>query len=64
MTVSLVRRLADSFHLVASPLELSATPHQYRRAPELLGEHTDEVLASFGVDTAERASLCAQGAIA
>ena len=30
--------------LVASPLRLSATPPEYRNAPPLLGEHTDEVL--------------------
>lgn len=30
---------------VASPLRLSATPVQYRRAPPRLGEHTREVLA-------------------
>jgi crotonobetainyl-CoA:carnitine CoA-transferase CaiB-like acyl-CoA transferase len=29
---------------VASPLRLSATPVQYRNAPPLLGEHTEEVL--------------------
>ena len=31
--------------LVASPLRLSATPPEYRSAPPLLGEHTNEVLA-------------------
>jgi crotonobetainyl-CoA:carnitine CoA-transferase CaiB-like acyl-CoA transferase len=31
--------------LVASPLRLSATPPEYRSAPPLLGEHTDEVLS-------------------
>ena len=30
--------------LVASPLKLSRTPPEYRHAPPLLGEHTDEVL--------------------
>jgi len=63
MTVSLAHPLADSLRLVASPLKLSVTPPQYRRPPPLLGEHTDEVLASFGIDAAERASLRAQGAI-
>jgi len=64
MIVSLAHPLTDSLSLVASPIKLSATPAQYRRAPPLLGEHTDEVLASFGIDAAERASLRAQGAIA
>jgi crotonobetainyl-CoA:carnitine CoA-transferase CaiB-like acyl-CoA transferase len=31
--------------LVASPLRLSATPPEYRSAPPLLGEHTNEVLS-------------------
>ena len=29
---------------VASPVRLSDTPPRYRRAPPLLGEHTDEIL--------------------
>ena len=32
---------------VASPMRLSATPVEYRRAPPLLGEHTEAVLASL-----------------
>ncbi len=39
--------------LVSSPMKLSATPVQTRRAPPLLGAHTDEVLAEFGI-SAER----------
>ncbi|MBL6853792.1 MAG: CoA transferase [Alphaproteobacteria bacterium] len=31
--------------LVASPLRLSATPPEYRSAPPLLGEHTDDILS-------------------
>ena len=31
-------------HLVASPLRLSGTPPEYRLAPPLLGEHTNEIL--------------------
>jgi len=34
-----------------------------RRAPPLLGEHTDEVLAEFGIDAPERKRLRAGGAI-
>jgi crotonobetainyl-CoA:carnitine CoA-transferase CaiB-like acyl-CoA transferase len=33
--------------LVASPIQLSATPVQYRFAPPTLGEHTAEVLADW-----------------
>ncbi len=47
--------------LVASPMKLSATPVQTRRPPPLLGQHTDEVLAEFGIDAARRQALRAQG---
>lgn len=33
----------------ANPIRYSGTPVQYRMAPPLLGEHTDEVLAEFGL---------------
>src|SRR5262249_24553804 len=31
--------------LIGNPIKYSATPVDYRRAPPLLGQHTDEVLA-------------------
>ena len=33
--------------LVANPIRLSASPVDYRRAPPLLGQHTDEVLSDW-----------------
>jgi crotonobetainyl-CoA:carnitine CoA-transferase CaiB-like acyl-CoA transferase len=57
MTVRLPHPLSDELNLVASPLKFSATPVQYRRPPPLLGEHTAEVLAEFGIDTAELTRL-------
>ncbi len=53
----------DALALVASPMRLSATPPRVTRAPPLLGEHTDEVLAEIGVDAAERARLRAAGVV-
>jgi crotonobetainyl-CoA:carnitine CoA-transferase CaiB-like acyl-CoA transferase len=38
--------------LPANPIELSASPPSIRRAPPRLGEHTAEVLRSFGYDPA------------
>jgi crotonobetainyl-CoA:carnitine CoA-transferase CaiB-like acyl-CoA transferase len=38
--------------LPANPIELSATPPSIRRGPPRLGEHTAEVLRSFGYDPA------------
>jgi crotonobetainyl-CoA:carnitine CoA-transferase CaiB-like acyl-CoA transferase len=49
--------------LVASPIKMDATPVQYRRAPPLLGEHTDEVLREFGIAGERRAALREQGVI-
>ena len=48
---------------VASPLRLSATPPVLRRAPPALGQHTDEVLAEFGIDADARAALRLAGAL-
>jgi crotonobetainyl-CoA:carnitine CoA-transferase CaiB-like acyl-CoA transferase len=64
MTVALPHPLNDrGVRVVASPMKLSATPVQYRRAPPLLGEHTDEVLAEFGLDADAIAALRAQGVL-
>ena len=38
-----------AMRLPAPPLELSASPPSIRRLPPRLGEHTDEVLAEFGL---------------
>ncbi|QXL85158.1 CaiB/BaiF CoA-transferase family protein [Comamonas sp. NLF-1-9] len=48
---------------VASPMRLSHTPVRYHRAPPVLGEHTEEVLAEWGLDAAEIARLRAQGVL-
>lgn len=53
MTVRMAHPLSGEVRLVASPLNLSATPVQYRLPPPLLGQHTDEVLTELGVSAAE-----------
>ena len=63
MAVPVPHPLTDSLRLVASPMKLSATPVQMRRAPPLLGQHTDEILLGLGVDAAERARLRALGVV-
>jgi crotonobetainyl-CoA:carnitine CoA-transferase CaiB-like acyl-CoA transferase len=63
MIVELPHPLCDTLRVVASPVKLSATPVRYDNAPPLLGEHTDEVLAEFGVDEGECAALRAQGVL-
>ncbi|HET6598548.1 MAG TPA: CaiB/BaiF CoA-transferase family protein [Burkholderiaceae bacterium] len=57
MTVRIPHPLAGSVELVANPMKFSATPVQYRRAPPLLGEHTDEVLLEFGLAADEVVAL-------
>ncbi len=63
MVMRMPHPLAGEVPLVASPIKMSATPVQSRRPPPLLGEHTDEVLAEFGLDARERAALRATGAL-
>jgi crotonobetainyl-CoA:carnitine CoA-transferase CaiB-like acyl-CoA transferase len=46
LTVSM-QHATGPLTLVASPLRLSATPPEYRSAPPLLGEHTNEVLSGL-----------------
>jgi crotonobetainyl-CoA:carnitine CoA-transferase CaiB-like acyl-CoA transferase len=49
---------AGPVNLVASPLRLSRTPPEYRSAPPLLGQHTDEVLGEvLNLDAHEIAEL-------
>ncbi len=57
MVVSVPHALAGEVRLVASPIKLSLTPVQYRRAPPLLGEHTDAVLREFGLIDADIQAL-------
>ncbi|MNJ75901.1 Formyl-coenzyme A transferase [compost metagenome] len=51
LAVSIAHPLAGSVPQVASPIRLSETPVEYRRAPPLLGEHTEAVLSDvLGLD--------------
>jgi len=66
LAVTLPRDAGDgiaSITGVASPLRLSATPPVLRHAPPALGQHTDEVLAEWGVDAAQIAALRAAGVL-
>ena len=49
--------------VVASPLRLSEHPPVLRHAPPALGQHTDEVLAEWGLDAAEIARLRAAAVV-
>jgi crotonobetainyl-CoA:carnitine CoA-transferase CaiB-like acyl-CoA transferase len=66
LAVTLPRDAGDGIESitgVASPLRLSATPPVLRHAPPALGQHTDEVLAEWGVDPAQIAALRAAGVV-
>jgi crotonobetainyl-CoA:carnitine CoA-transferase CaiB-like acyl-CoA transferase len=47
LQVDMPHPLGGTVPQVASPIRLSATPVEYRRAPPLLGEHTSEVLTGL-----------------
>jgi crotonobetainyl-CoA:carnitine CoA-transferase CaiB-like acyl-CoA transferase len=62
--IELDHAAAGKLPLVASPMRFSGTPLQYRLAPPLLGEHTDEVLRDLlGKSNAEIAQLRADGVL-
>ncbi|MGH7006571.1 MAG: CoA transferase, partial [Alphaproteobacteria bacterium] len=49
---------------IASPIKMSATPVEYRRAAPMVGEHTEEVLGELlGTDKTAFAKLRAQGVV-
>jgi len=57
--------LAGSIKLVASPINMSATPVREPAAPPTIGQHTDDVLREvLGMDAAAIAALRQSGAIA
>lgn len=55
-----MRIALEGMPLVGSPLHLSDSPVDYRRAPPRLGQHSDEIAVQHGFDPA---ALRAQGAI-
>ncbi len=62
--ISMCHPVAGEIPLVASPLRMSQTPVQYRRAPPLLGQDTGQVLADWlGMPAAEIVKLKEQGVV-
>ena len=49
--------------LIANPIKLSKTPSTYRKAPPLLGQHTDEILGEAGLSVDEIAKLKEDGTV-
>ncbi len=46
MVVEMAHGSGETVKVIANPVKLSATPPSYRSAPPMLGEHTEDVLAS------------------
>ncbi|MEE4617827.1 CaiB/BaiF CoA-transferase family protein [Pseudomonas alliivorans] len=64
LAIELPHTLGGRVAQVASPIRLSETPVEYRRAPPLLGEHTSEVLqALLGMSEGEVAALKGAGVL-
>jgi crotonobetainyl-CoA:carnitine CoA-transferase CaiB-like acyl-CoA transferase len=58
MRIAIPHPLAGKVPLVANPIRMSESPVQYRRPPPTLGEHTDDVFASWlAMGSAELAEL-------
>jgi crotonobetainyl-CoA:carnitine CoA-transferase CaiB-like acyl-CoA transferase len=64
MIVQMEHPSVGPFKSLAFPALFSGTPMSYRIAPPRLGEHTDQVLAELGYDTAGIARLQAEGVVA
>lgn len=64
LTIAMQHTAVGELHLPASPLRLSRTPPEYRNAPPLLGEHSEEVLSGLlGIGPDELASLRKAGVV-
>ncbi|MGE8560016.1 MAG: CaiB/BaiF CoA transferase family protein [Acinetobacter sp.] len=63
MLVEMQHPLKDKLKVIGSPIKLSRTPVEYKKAPPMLGEHTDEVLSRIA-DAEKLAELKAKGIIA
>ncbi len=64
LTVTMNHAAIGALALPASPLRLLGTPPEYRTAPPLLGQHTDEVLTGIlGLDADQIARLRKSGIV-
>jgi crotonobetainyl-CoA:carnitine CoA-transferase CaiB-like acyl-CoA transferase len=64
LTVAMRHAGAGEMHLAASPLRLSGTPVEYRSAPPLLGQHTEEILThALAIDRGQIEELRRRGIV-
>ena len=62
MVIEIEHPVEGRVRVLGFPVKLSATPQQVRRAPPLLGQHTDEVLGEIGFSSERIEALRAAGA--
>ncbi|MCH4248232.1 MAG: CoA transferase [Acinetobacter populi] len=62
MLIEMKHPLKDKLQVIGSPIKLSRTPVEYKKAPPMLGEHTDEILARI-VDREKLAALRDKGIV-
>ncbi|MDR1463662.1 MAG: CoA transferase, partial [Azoarcus sp.] len=64
MKVELPHPLSGTAPLVANPMRFSKTPVDYRSAPPMLGQHTQEVLSTLaGMSETDIQALSSKGVI-
>jgi crotonobetainyl-CoA:carnitine CoA-transferase CaiB-like acyl-CoA transferase len=63
MVVELDHPQAGKTRAIGCPIHFSQTPAQITRPAPLLGQHSRELLAEFGFDTAEIDNLIGQGVV-
>jgi crotonobetainyl-CoA:carnitine CoA-transferase CaiB-like acyl-CoA transferase len=63
MVVEMEHSTGGKMKVIANPVKLSETPPDYRLAPPVLGQHTDEILGTLGYDAAGLAALRQKGII-
>ena len=62
MLVEMKHPLKEKLTVIGSPIKLSRTPVEYKKAPPMLGEHTDEILSGI-LDAEKIAELRQKGII-
>ena len=62
MLIEMQHPLKDKLKVIGSPIKLSRTPVEYKKAPPMLGEHTNEILARVA-DAEKLAELRTKGII-
>ncbi len=63
MLRSIPHPLAGSVPQIVSPMRFQNAPLRFDRAPPLLGQHSEDILAEIGIGAARRADLASRGII-